>query len=213
MNGYNFTDRVRRALQMAREEAARLHHEYVGTEHILLGLIRDRDSLATTVLGNLKIDLDRIKQVIEASVKKGDASVVTGPDKPYTTRAKKILELAMMEARELNHAYMGTEHLLLGVLREEGGLAAQVLTDSGLTLEAARAETLRLLSADQVSEEPERLDAGALHMERRVHRGAILVRASELIGELLAHPAPGPIRVREIGTELRTLVDQLARVL
>src|SRR6266571_4715334 len=93
MNGYNFTDRVRKVLQMAREEAARLHHEYVGTEHILLGLIREGEAVAA------------------------------GPDLPYTSRAKKVLELAMSEARELNHSYVGTEHLLLGLLREEKGIA------------------------------------------------------------------------------------------
>jgi ATP-dependent Clp protease ATP-binding subunit ClpC len=148
MNGYNFTERVRKVLAMAREEAARLHHEYVGTEHILLGLIREGEGVAAAVLQNLNVDLDEIQQKIEETVKKGKASQATGPDLPYTSRAKKVLELAMGEARELNHSYVGTEHLLLGLLREEKGIAAQVLTDAGVNLDAARAETLRLLGTE-----------------------------------------------------------------
>ncbi len=122
MNGYNFTDRVRKVLQMAREEAARLHHEYVGTEHILLGLIREGEGVAAAVLTNLNVDLEEIQQKID-----------------------------MSEARELNHSYVGTEHLLLGLLREEKGIAAQVLTDAGVNLEQARAETLRLLGSEMPS--------------------------------------------------------------
>jgi ATP-dependent Clp protease ATP-binding subunit ClpC len=148
MNGYNFTDRVRKVLQMAREEAARLHHEYVGTEHILLGLIREGEGVAAAVLTNLNVDLEDIQQKIEETVKKGKAPAPEGPDLPYTSRAKKVLELAMSEARELNHSYVGTEHLLLGLLREEKGIAAQVLSDAGVNLEQARAETLRLLGSD-----------------------------------------------------------------
>jgi ATP-dependent Clp protease ATP-binding subunit ClpC len=148
MNGYNFTERVRKVLAMAREEAARLHHEYVGTEHILLGLIREGEGVAATVLQNLSVELDDIQQKIEETVKKGKAGQTTGPDLPYTSRAKKVLELAMNEARELNHSYVGTEHLLLGLLREEKGIAAQVLTDAGVNLDAARAETLRILGTE-----------------------------------------------------------------
>src|SRR5579859_5731326 len=148
MNGYNFTDRVRKVLQMAREEAARLHHEYVGTEHILLGLIREGEGVAAAVLTNLNVDLDEIQQKIEETVKKGKAAAAAGPDLPYTSRAKKVLELAMGEARDLSHGYVGTEHLLLGLLREEKGIAAQVLTDAGVNLDAAKAETLRLLGTE-----------------------------------------------------------------
>ncbi|MBX3175573.1 MAG: ATP-dependent Clp protease ATP-binding subunit [Gemmatimonadaceae bacterium] len=148
MNGYNFTERVRKVLAMAREEAARLHHEYVGTEHILLGLIREGEGVAAAVLQNLAVDLEEVQQKIEETVKKGKAAQATGPDLPYTSRAKKVLELAMGEARELNHSYVGTEHLLLGLLREEKGIAANVLSDAGVNLEAARAETLRLLGTE-----------------------------------------------------------------
>ena len=149
MSGYNFTERVRKVLSMAREEAARLHHEYVGTEHILLGLIREGEGVAAAVLQNLNVDLDDIQQKIEETVKMGKAAQATGPDLPYTSRAKKVLELAMGEARELNHSYVGTEHLLLGLLREEKGIAAQVLDDAGVNLDAARSETLRLLGTSE----------------------------------------------------------------
>src|SRR5881397_4120935 len=148
MNGYNFTDRVRKVLQMAREEAARLHHEYVGTEHILLGLIREGEGVAAAVLTNLNVDLEEIQQKIEETVKKGKAAAAAGPDLPYTSRAKKVIELAMNEARELNHSYVGTEHLLLGLLAEAKGIAAQVLGSFDVTEEKARAETLRILGTE-----------------------------------------------------------------
>src|SRR5687768_18342922 len=118
MEGFNLTERVRRVLATAREEAVRLHHEYVGTEHLLLGLIREGEGVAAAVLQNLQVDLEEIQQKIEEQVKKCKATQTTGPDLPYTSRAKKVLELAMSEARELNHSYVGTEHLLLGLLRE-----------------------------------------------------------------------------------------------
>src|SRR2546425_6922592 len=134
MNGYNFTDRVRKVLQMAREEAGRLHHAYVGTEHMLLGLIRENDGVAVSALRNLNVDLDAIRRKVVETVQQGKATAPAGPDLPYTARAKRVLELAMSEARELHHAYVGSEHLLLGLLREDEGIAAQVLTDAGLTL-------------------------------------------------------------------------------
>jgi mRNA-degrading endonuclease toxin of MazEF toxin-antitoxin module len=144
---YNFTDRVRRILAMAREEAIRLQHDYVGTEHLLLGLIREGEGGAAAVLMNLNVDLEQIHERIEDSVRKGRATIALG-ELPYMTRAKKVVDYAMDEARELNLSYIGTEHLPLGLLREENGIAAQVLNALGVTLEAARAETLELLGSD-----------------------------------------------------------------
>ena len=171
MNGYNFTERVRKVLAMAREEAARLHHEYVGTEHILLGLIREGEGVAAAVLQNLSVDLDEIQQKIEETVKKGKAAQATGPDLPYTSRAKKVLELAMSEARELSHSYVGTEHLLLGLLREEKGIAAQVLTDAGVNLDAARAETLRLLGTEMPQSGSDGRSSGGAQPRRPRRKG------------------------------------------
>lgn len=148
MRGYNFTERVRKALEMAREEASRLRHEYIGTEHILLGLLREGEGVASAVLQNLNIDLDDVVEEVERAVKKGISAQVTGPDLPYTSRAKKMLEYAMAEAHELGHNYVGTEHLLLGLIREERGIAAQVLAKLGARLDAVRAETLRLLGTE-----------------------------------------------------------------
>jgi ATP-dependent Clp protease ATP-binding subunit ClpC len=144
---YNFTDRVRKVLAMAREEAIRLQHDYVGTEHILLGLIREGEGVAAAVLNNLNVDLETVQEKVEESVRRGKATIALG-ELPYTSRAKKVLEFAMAEARELNHSYVGTEHLLLGLLREEKGIAAEVLGQLGVTLEDARRETLKLLGSE-----------------------------------------------------------------
>jgi ATP-dependent Clp protease ATP-binding subunit ClpC len=150
---YNFTDRVRKVLAMAREEAIRLQHDYVGTEHILLGLIREGEGVAAAVLMHLSVDLDAVHEGVEESVRKGKATIALG-ELPYTSRAKKVLEFAMAEARELSHSYVGTEHLLLGLLREEKGIAAQVLNGLGITLESARSETLKILGSDVEPGEP-----------------------------------------------------------
>lgn len=144
---YNFTDRVRKVLAMAREEAVRLQHDYVGTEHILLGLIREGEGVAAEVLRNLAADLDDLLRLVEENIRAGKATTPIG-ELPYTTRAKKVLEYAMSESRELNHSYVGTEHLLLGLLREERGLAAKVLGELGIGVDEARAEMLKLLGTD-----------------------------------------------------------------
>jgi hypothetical protein len=154
MNGYNFTERVRKSLAFAREEAGIMRHEYVGTEHLLLGLLHEGGGVAMAVLGNLKIEPGRIRHAIEEVCQRGKAPTATGPDLPYTSRAKKVLELAMTEARSLGHSYVGTEHLLLGLLREEKGIAAQVLVSLGVTLERARVEVKATLEGA----EPRRFD-------------------------------------------------------
>lgn len=143
MNGYNFTNGVRRVLQMAREEAMRLRHEYVGTEHILLGLMRENDGVPAAVLKTFNVDPGDLVKAVEVALKPGQTDQAAGPDLPYTSRAKKVLECSMSEARELSHSYVGSEHLLLGLLREEKGIAAQVLTQAGVRLELARAEVVR----------------------------------------------------------------------
>ena len=142
-----FTDRVRRALARAREEAIALGHGYVGTEHILLGLTREEEGVSAAVLANLGATADQIRARVSESVQPGTSSITVG-ELPYTSRAKKVLAFAMDEARELKHHHVGTEHLLLGLLREETGIAAEVLGRLGITLHRARAETLRLLGAE-----------------------------------------------------------------
>jgi len=144
---YNFTERVRKVLSMARQEAIRLQHDYVGTEHILLGLIREGEGVAAHVLGNLNVDLDQVHERVDETVRRGKATIALG-ELPYTNPAKKVLEFAMAEARELSHSYVGTEHLLLGLLRESKGIAAQVLNSLGVTIDEARAETQKVLGPD-----------------------------------------------------------------
>jgi len=144
---------------MAREEAIRLQHDYVGTEHILLGLIREGEGVAAAVLQHLSVDLEQIHERVEESVRKGKATIALG-ELPYTSRAKKVLEFAMAEAREFNHSYVGTEHLLLGLLREEKGIAAQVLNSLGVTLDEARSETLKVLGTDVTPSEPAGIGGG-----------------------------------------------------
>jgi len=148
VNGYSFTDRVRAVLQGARVEAATLRHEYVGTEHILLGILRTSDCTAVAIITNLGISSADLQSHVLAMLKPGRAGGDLGPDLPYTSRAKKALELAMTEARELGNSYVGTEHLLLGLLREEKGLAAQALDASGLTIDSAREKALEILRSE-----------------------------------------------------------------
>jgi ATP-dependent Clp protease ATP-binding subunit ClpC len=145
MNGYNFTMNIRRALAQARAEAFALHHEYVGAEHLLLGMLAFDEGFGCTTLRNLGVSISRAVELILARVKRGKSAPDRGPDLAYTSRAKKVLECAMTEARELNHSYVGTEHLVLGILREGTGLAVDVLLSLGVTLESARTQVILIL--------------------------------------------------------------------
>jgi ATP-dependent Clp protease ATP-binding subunit ClpC len=149
MNGYNFSDRVRRVLAGARGEAIDLYHPYVGTEHILLSIVKDGDGVATAVIENLGGRRDEIVSRVLRSVETGKSSARPGPDLPYTSRAKKALELSMSEAQFMSNNYVNPEHLLLGLIAEERGIGAQVLMSVGLTLDRARHETVRLLSGPE----------------------------------------------------------------
>jgi len=142
-----FTDRARRVMQLARAEAVRLNHDYIGTEHILLGLIGEGSGVAANVLKNLGVELQRIRQEIEKLVHSGSASSIPSGQIPFTPRAKKVLEFAVDEATSLGHNYIGTEHLLLGLLRETGGKAAQVLVNLNVRLNEVREEVLSLLGS------------------------------------------------------------------
>ncbi len=152
-----FTDRARKVMQLANQEAQRFNHEYIGTEHILLGLIKEGSGVAANVLRNLDIDLRKIRLEVEKLVQSGPDMVTMGK-LPHTPRAKKVLEYAVEEARNLNHNYVGTEHLLLGLLREQEGVAAQVLMNLGVRLEDVREEVLNLLGHGSIegAESPER---------------------------------------------------------
>ena len=148
-----FTDRARKVMALANQEAKRFNHEYVGTEHLLLGLVKEGSGVAANVLKKMKVDLKKIRIEVEKIVKSGPQMVTMGK-LPQTPRAKKVIEYSIEEARMLGHNYVGTEHLLLGLLREQEGVAAQVLMNLSLRLEEVREEVLRLLgaAADMVEE-------------------------------------------------------------
>ncbi len=139
-----FTDRVRRVIYFARDEANRLQHDYIGTEHLLLGIVREGEGIAAKVLNKLDLDFEQIQQAVESMVKSTGSSLTIG-EIPFTPRAKRVLELAIEEARLLGHNYVGTEHLLLGLIREGEGVAAQVLAELGVDRKRVREEVLRLL--------------------------------------------------------------------
>jgi ATP-dependent Clp protease ATP-binding subunit ClpC len=141
-----FTDRARKVMALANQEAQRFNHEWIGTEHILLGLVKEGSGVGATVLKNLDVDIKKLRLEVEKLVKSGPDMVTMGK-LPQTPRAKKVIEYAIEEARALNHNYVGTEHILLGLLRESEGIAAQVLMNLGLKLEDVRQEVLNLLGA------------------------------------------------------------------
>src|ERR1700738_2118632 len=147
-----FTDRARKVMQLANQEAQRFNHEYIGTEHILLGLVKEGSGVAANVLKNLDIDLRKIRLEVEKIVQSGPDMVTMGK-LPQTPRVKKVIEYSIEEARNLNHNYVGTEHLLLGLLREQESVAAQVLMNLGLKLENVGEEIRSLLGHNMDSGE------------------------------------------------------------
>jgi ATP-dependent Clp protease ATP-binding subunit ClpC len=142
-----FTERARKVIILAKEEAKRFNHDYIGTEHILLGLIREGEGVAATVLEKMGVSLENIRLEVEKLVQPGPATQIIG-DLPFTPRAKKALELAAEEARSLGHNYIGTEHLLLGLIREEEGVASQVLLNLGLDLSTVRNKVMEVLGSE-----------------------------------------------------------------
>ena len=139
-----FSERARRVLSLAQEEAQRFNHNYIGTEHILLGLVRETEGVAARVLANLGVDLNKVRSAVEFIIGRGERP--TQGEIGLTPRAKKVVELAVDEARRMNHTYIGTEHLLIGLLREGEGVASGVLESLGVTLDKVRTETHRILS-------------------------------------------------------------------
>ena len=152
MSGYDFTSRVRGALIKAREEAQRRHHEFVGTEHLLLGLLAEEDGLVMDVIDNLGANPMIVQQAVEQRVADGrPGRVKTITDLPYTPRARVVLDQAIAAAHEFGDGYVGTQHLLLGLIRERHGIAAQELTTAGLTEPRLRREIVRLLQGEGVA--------------------------------------------------------------
>src|SRR5436189_4726103 len=177
-----FTDRARKVMALANQEAQRLNHEYIGTEHRALGLVKEGSGVGANVLKNLDVDLRKVRLEVEKLVKSGPDMVTMGK-LPQTPRAKKVIEYAIEEARNLNHNYVGTEHLLLGLLREHDGVAAQVLMNLGLKLEEVREEVLNLLGAGEENEEP------ASSQEKQPNKGKSKTPALDSFGRDLTELA------------------------
>jgi hypothetical protein len=161
-----FTDRAIKVMQLANEEAIRFGHEYIGTEHILLGLVKEGSGVAANALKYLNCDLVKIRAEVAKIVQPGNEDRM---DKlPLTPRAKKVVEYAIEEARKLNHNYVGTEHLLLGLLREEEGVAVQVLMNLGLKLHDARNEVLQILGEPTDAQPHQVQDVGSVRKEYEI---------------------------------------------
>src|SRR6476469_3398938 len=152
-----FTERARKVLTLAQEEAQRFNHNYIGTEHLLLGLVREGDGVAARVLNNLGVELHKVRSAVEFIIGRGDRAVMG--EIGLTPRAKKVIELAVDEARRLNHHYIGTEHLLLGLVREGEGIAAGVLESLGVSLEKVRQQVIQVLNQSTYSTQPKQSSA------------------------------------------------------
>lgn len=184
-----FTDRSRKVMQLAQQECDRLNHEYVGTEHILIGLLKEGSGVAANVLKNLDMDLNKVRQEVEKIMQpmadEGRPSgLTTLAKKPITPRGKKVLEYAIEAAMTLVHNYVGTEHLLLGLLKVEEGVACQVLNNLGLKLEDVREEVLNLLGhpLDKKDETPkEKVAEWKLEVEVPASAKTILAEIERIV--------------------------------
>jgi ATP-dependent Clp protease ATP-binding subunit ClpC len=147
MSGYNFSNRVRKVLQLAREQASDLGDRHVGPEHLLLGILREGEGVAAAILRDLRVDLEDFRNQFRGSLDSQSRPESASLDLPYTSSAKKVLELAMGEARQLGYAYVGTEHLLLGLLHPQSTPAVSALAAAGVTIDHARVVCQRLQPA------------------------------------------------------------------
>ncbi|MEK6727672.1 MAG: ATP-dependent Clp protease ATP-binding subunit [Candidatus Omnitrophota bacterium] len=219
-----FTERARKVIILAKEEARRFNHDYIGTEHILLGLIREGEGVAAAVLQKMGVSLENIRLEIEKLVQPGPATQIIG-DIPFTPRAKKALELAAEEARSLGHNYIGTEHLLLGLIREGEGIASQVLLNLGLDLNAVRSEVMELLGSalpgapggQQAKTKTPALDAfgrdlTALAKENKLDPVINRVQEIERVIQILSRRTKNnPVLLGEAGVGKTAIVEGLAQ--
>ncbi len=220
-----FTDRVRKVIYFARDEASRLQHDYIGTEHLLLGIVREGEGIAAKVLGKLDLDFEQIQQAVENMVKSSGGTLTIG-EIPFTPRAKRVLELAIEEARLLGHNYVGTEHLLLGLIREGEGVAAQVLAELGVDRKRVREEVLKLLGPStsmktrkakkEKSETPnlDQFGRDLAQMARENKLDPIIGRESEIervIQVLSRRKKNNPILIGEPGVGKTAIAEGLAQ--
>ncbi len=187
-----FTDRAIKVMTLAREEARRLNHEYIGTEHILLGLLKDGNGVAANMLKNAGIDLDKMRSEVEKLVQTGP-NMVTAAKLPQTPRAKKAIEYAMEEARNLSHNHVGTPHLLLGLLREKEGVGAQVLEHFGLRLESARKKIADIENGSEAAAPAQ--NPCLQSTERFTDRARDVLRLANLEAQRLCHDSILPTHI------------------
>ena len=223
-----FTERAKHVVSAAREEAARLNSEYVRTEHVLLGLCQEQEGIAARALENLGVDVERLALEIEQQVQRGRSNVA-GDDIAFTPRAKKVLELAVEEARRFNHSYIGTEHILLGLLKEGEGIAAKVLQDMNVDTERVQAEIIRLLgnqgrSSGQQASTSKRSQTPALDafgrdltvFARESKLDPVIGREAEIervIQVLSRRTKNNPVLVGEAGVGKTAIVEGLAQAI
>ena len=219
-----FTERARKVLTLAQEEATRFNHNYIGTEHLLLGLVREGEGVAAKVLSNLGVELNRVRSAVEFIIGRGDRPTVG--EIGLTPRAKKVIELAVDEARRLGHHYIGTEHLLLGLVREGEGIAAGVLESLGVNLEKVRTQTIQVLSQSAAQPTPRcqarqsktpTIDQLGLDMTAQARAGKVdpvIGRATEIervIQILSRRMKNNPALIGEPGVGKTAIVEGLAQ--
>jgi ATP-dependent Clp protease ATP-binding subunit ClpC len=183
-----FTDRARNVVVLAQQEARLLKHNYIGTEHILLGLVRESDGLAAKALESLGIGLEAVREQVEEIIGRGQKS--PSGNISFTPRGKKVLELSLREALQFGHNYIGTEHILLGIIREGEGVAAQVLVNLGGDLKTVRQQVIQLLKEKPTTEElPQAAQARAARLAESVGAAGIVSRAEAAVPMGLTSPA------------------------
>jgi ATP-dependent Clp protease ATP-binding subunit ClpC len=216
-----FTDRVRKVISLSRQEAIRLHHDYIGTEHLLLGLLKEGEGVAAIVLTNLGLNLEDLRRAVENAVTYHTETLVLG-EIPLNQEARSALNFAMDEARRLNHSYIGTEHLLLGLLREENGIASQVLLSLGVDIEIVRNETIRLLGGEAGTKRKGKSKTPALdffsrdltQLAREDKLDPIIGRDKEIertVQVLARRKKNNPVLVGEAGVGKTAIVEGLAQ--
>jgi len=217
-----FTERVRKVISLARQEAVRLHHDYIGTEHLLLGLVKEGEGVAAVVLTNLGVNTEDLRRAVENAVDIGSETLVLG-EVPLNQEARSCLNYALDEARKMNHTYIGTEHLLLGLLREERGVACQILQSLGMDIELVRNETTRLLGGEKgPGQQKSRTKTPSLdyfsrdltQLAREDKLDPIIGRESEIerIIQILARRKKNnPVLIGEAGVGKTAIVEGLAQ--
>ena len=199
-----FTDRARRVVKLAEEEARRLGHNYIGTEHILLGLIREGEGVAAKALESLGISLDTVRQQVEEIIGRGQQAPFDVI--PFTPRSKKVLELSLRESQQLGHNHIGTEHILLGLIREGDGVAAQVLVKLGADLNRVRQQVIQLIAAQQQPGHPPPRE-GVPVTEVQARLDAIEARLDAIEGLLAA--VEQRVGIRPDTTDLDEQIDRV----